>query len=280
MTIAQAIETIKNSLQQCNEVELRMISKQLLQHFWQISDNDFYVNRDKMLDENWNNKFTQALLELQNNRPIQYVIGKTIFCDLAFFVDENVLIPRPETEELVNWIVENEKNKNAQTLVDIGTGSGCIAIALAKKIENAKVFAIDISQKAIEKAKYNAEYNNVNVDFLEINILQKINLQQKFDIIISNPPYICENEKTEMQNNVLNFEPHTALFVPNNDALKFYNAIADFASLHLAENGKIYLEINERFGSETTNLFIAKGFANVELRKDLSGKNRMLKISK
>lgn len=279
MTIAEVLAEIKSTLhQQFNENEIRMVSIQLLQHFWQISTSDIYTNRQKILDNTCNSSFTKALNLLQKNTPIQYVLGKTEFCGFNFYVDENVLIPRPETEELVSWIIA--ENQNATSILDIGTGSGCIAVTLAKNIKNAVVYALDNSVKAIEKASYNAKYNNADINFVCGDILSLTGLQNmKFDCIASNPPYVRESEKQQMKANVLDFEPHSALFVPDDDTLKFYSAIADFAVSGLADNGKIYLEINENLGKETQHLFRQKGFSKSELRKDLNGKDRMLKIT-
>jgi release factor glutamine methyltransferase len=280
MTVAEVTEILKLKLcWQYNENEIRQIALLLLQHFWQISEVEFYTDKQKRLDEKFDKDFSKSLNLLLQHTPVQYVLGATEFYGLRFSIDENVLIPRPETEELVDWIIA--ENRNVQTVIDIGTGSGCIAVSLAKNIKNAKVFALDISEKAIEKALQNAENNNVEIAFWCADILSDNNFPQvKFDCIASNPPYVRESEKSKMQQNVLDFEPHSALFVPDNDALRFYRAIADFAILHLAENGKIYVEINENLASETQNLFRLKGFLQTELREDLNGKNRMIKIWK
>jgi release factor glutamine methyltransferase len=205
---------------------------------------------------------------------------KTIFYVLDFEVNENVLIPRPETEELVEWILESQKSKvKSQKLkiLDIGTGSGCIAISLAKNIPNATVFAIDISEKALATAKKNAEINGVNVTFLEKNILETEDLEQQFDIIVSNPPYVRELEKEEIKKNVLDNEPHLALFVEDNDALIFYRKIAELAQKNLVENGQLFFEINQYLGTETVDLLEKMNFKNIELRKDIYGNDRMIK---
>jgi protein-(glutamine-N5) methyltransferase, release factor-specific len=280
MTIDEVADIVKSKLHShFNENEIRIITLRLLQHFWQISENDFYIHKQKKLDEKLNENFAKALILLQNQTPIQYIFDKTEFYGLTIEVDKNVLIPRPETEELVDWIIA--ENKHAKTIIDIGTGSGCIAIALAKNIENAKVFALDISEKAIEKAAQNAQNNNVDIEFFCNDILSKSDFAQtKFDCIVSNPPYIRECEKSEMKPNVVDFEPHSALFVPDNDALKFYAAIADFAISYLSDNGKIYVEINENLGNETENLFKEKGFSSTTLRNDLNNKKRFLKAQK
>ncbi|MDR1984339.1 MAG: peptide chain release factor N(5)-glutamine methyltransferase [Prevotellaceae bacterium] len=280
MTIAEIADMIKTKLYpQFDANEIRAITLQLLCHFWKIPDIDFYINKQKNLDEKIDEDFSKALKLLQQHTPIQYVLGFTEFYGLKFSVDKNVLIPRPETEELVNLIIT--ENKDAKTIIDIGTGSGCIAVVLAKNIENAKIYALDISEKAIAKARQNAENNNVCIEFFCKDILSENNfIQTKFDCIVSNPPYVRECEKSEIKQNVLDFEPHSALFVPDDDALKFYKVIADFAISHLADNGKIYVEINENLAMETQNLFVQKGFKFIELHKDLNSKNRMLKIKR
>ncbi|MDR2064522.1 MAG: peptide chain release factor N(5)-glutamine methyltransferase [Prevotellaceae bacterium] len=280
MTIAEVADKIKSKLhQQFNINEIRQISLLLLQHFWQISEIEFYTDKQKKLDEKFDEDFSKSLNLLQQHTPVQYVLGTAEFYGLKISVDENVLIPRPETEELADWVIA--ENKNAKTLIDIGTGSGCIAIALAKNMKNTKIYALDISEKAIAKAAQNAANNDVRIDFFRKDILSENNFTPiQFDCIVSNPPYVLESEKSKMKQNVLDFEPHQALFVPDSDALKFYSAIAGFAILHLAAKGKIYVEINENLAEETQNLFKQKGFEHTELKKDLNSKNRMLKIQR
>jgi release factor glutamine methyltransferase len=224
---------------------------------------------------NWN-----AILEkLKIQIPIQYIIGTTHFYGLEFIVDENVLIPRPETEELVDWIVKLNsklsKKKNLKIL-DIGTGSGCIAVSLAKNIPNSEVFAIDVSEKALAIAKKNAILNKVPVTFLHKNILETKDLNQKFDIIVSNPPYVRNLEKAEIKPNVLDNEPHLALFVPDNDPLIFYKKIAELAAANLNPNGQLFFEINQYLGKETQELLEYIGLKNIELRKDIYGNDRMI----
>ncbi len=221
----------------------------------------------------WNEILEKLKLEI----PIQYIIGTAHFYDLEFEVNKNVLIPRPETEELVDWIVSNNKNTNNLKILDIGTGSGCIAVSLAKNIPNSEVFALDISIKALATAKKNAESNKVNVAFIQKNILEINDLNQKFDIIVSNPPYIRNLEKHEIHKNVLDNEPHIALFVNDNDALIFYRKIAELAIINLSDNGKLYFEINQYLGTETSVLLKNLGFKNIELRQDIYGNDRMIK---
>jgi release factor glutamine methyltransferase len=230
----------------------------------------------------WNS----ILEQLKQEIPVQYLLGKTSFYGLDFEVNENVLIPRPETEELVEWILERQKlnpetsgeSKNLKIL-DIGTGSGCIAISLAKNLPNDTVFAIDVSEKALATAKKNAENNSVNVTFINQNILETGDLQQQFDIIVSNPPYVRNLEKEEIKKNVLDNEPHLALFVEDNDALIFYKKIAELAQKNLSENGQLYFEINQYLGEEMIDLLEKMNFAAIELRKDIYGNDRMVRAS-
>jgi release factor glutamine methyltransferase len=223
----------------------------------------------------WNVILDKLKLEI----PIQYILGTTHFYGLEFKVNENVLIPRPETEELVEWIISSAVNmpnfKNVKIL-DIGTGSGCIAISLAKNIPNAEVFAIDISDKALATAKENADLNKVNVAFTQRNILETKDLEQQFDIIVSNPPYVRNLEKAEIKPNVLANEPHLALFVEDNDALIFYRKIAELATKNLSPEGKLFFEINQYLGKETVELLEKMHFKNSELRKDIYGNDRMI----
>ncbi len=227
--------------------------------------------------------FHTALNNLVNQKPIQYILNKTEFYGLEFNVNEHVLIPRPETEELVDWIItdlnNNNNNKSIQ-IIDIGTGSGCIAVSLSKNIKNAQITALDISSKAIKVAKENAFINNVDINFIIDNILElKTTIIEKFDVIVSNPPYIRLLEKAEIQDNVLLNEPHLALFVENNNPLIFYKAIAEFALNHINNKGAIYFEINQYLGNETVNLLKNLGFNNIILKKDIFNNNRMIKAT-
>jgi release factor glutamine methyltransferase len=224
--------------------------------------------------------------QLLQHKPVQYVLGEAWFCNMKLYVNEHVLIPRPETEELVEWVTEeamqNAKCKMQNFILDIGTGSGCIAIALKNKIKVAEVYAADVSIEALEVAKQNAAQQNIEVSFLQLDFLDKSKWEQlpAFDIIVSNPPYVTKSEEQTMQPNVLKHEPHIALFVPDEDALKFYKTIAEFAQTHLLANGNIFVEINETLGQQVTDLFTQNGFKNVTLKKDLQGKDRMIKASR
>lgn len=222
----------------------------------------------------------QALLPiLQSGKPLQYVLGEAHFYGLTFKVNEAVLIPRPETEELVDWILTELESRNSRypTILDIGTGSGCIPIALKKHLPQAQVSTIDISTEAIAVAKQNAKLNGVDVNFIQADILNHSSaLQQTYNVIVSNPPYITQQEKPDMHANVLNHEPYLALFVSNEKPLIFYEAIADFALINLSENGLLFFEINSNLGKETIEMLYHKGFKNIELRKDMQGKDRMI----
>lgn len=229
--------------------------------------------------EIWN----AILEELKKEIPVQYLLGKTSFYGLEFGVNENVLIPRPETEELVEWIVQSTKYEIRNTklrILDVGTGSGCIAISLAKNIPDTQVYAIDVSEKALATANKNAENNEVNVTFLLKNILETVDLGLQFDIIVSNPPYVRELEKQEIKKNVLDNEPHLALFVEDDDALVFYRKIAELAQKNLSENGQLFFEINQYLGKEMIELLEKMNFKNIELRKDIYGNERMVRSTR
>lgn len=229
--------------------------------------------------------FFKVLEDLKQQKPIQYILGETEFYGLPFKVNENVLIPRPETEELVDLIIRSVTASAVEKsikILDIGTGSGCIAISLAKNLPKAEVYALDVSNEALTMAKENAKGNNVDITFIEASILEESNWDlffenTKFDVIVSNPPYVRELEKQEIQPNVLDNEPHLALFVEDNNPLIFYKAITDFAVKKLKPNGKLYFEINEYLGEETKQLLVDANFEAVELLKDLNGNDRMLK---
>lgn len=213
---------------------------------------------------------------LKRHEPIQYILEETEFFGLPFYVNENVLIPRPETEELVELILK-ENNKTGLSILDIGTGSGAIAIALAKHIKNAKVSAWDISSKALDVAALNSKANSTTVSLKQVDALSEYPLDKKFDIIVSNPPYILDSERKSMEQNVLDYEPHQALFVPDNDPLLFYKRIADIALNLLNAQGKLYFEINQAKGKDVIDMLKQKGFSDIVLFQDLSNKDRMVR---
>ena len=246
---------------------------------------DIALNMYAVISGKKYDKFKLAMTRLKCSEPIQYILGSTEFYGLPLTVNEHTLIPRPETEELVELIIKTV-NLNAiekpLNILDIGTGSGCIAIALAKQLPNAKIFALDVSAEALKIAKKNAELNEVEIAFFEADVLTENtwDLEFKdlvFDAIVSNPPYVREQEKAHMHKNVLEFEPDSALFVKDENPLVFYKAITEFAAHNLSQNGKLFFEINEYLGNEMKALLKTHNFQTIELTKDLSGKDRMLK---
>ncbi len=237
------------------------------------------------LEEEWRefdekkNQFLFKLILLKEQKPIQYILGETEFYGMKFFVNESVLIPRPETEELVEWILKYTENGKLK-IIDIGMGSGCIPIVLKRNLSEAEIFALDFSEKALETAQNNAEFHQTEIQFLQNDFLNmNFDTLPSFDIIVSNPPYIAEKEKEQMSENVLKYEPHSALFVPNDDPLIFYKRLIELAQNKLKPNGKMYMEINQNLAKETEELF-QKSFENVEIKKDISGNFRMIKIIK
>ena len=259
--------------------EIKSFTYLILEKLTGFSRTEIIVNKNTVFSLNQRYEIESIIEKLKIFVPIQYILGETEFYGLTFSVNESVLIPRPETEELVDWVQnENDTNENLNIL-DIGTGSGCIAISLKHEFKNATVDAFDISVKSLEIAKLNAKLNNLDLFFWKIDILNTPNLDQKWDIIVSNPPYIPEQEKNEMHANVLENEPHIALFVPNDDPLLFYRHIAMFAQKHLKINGKLYFEIHRDAGQTCISLLKELGFKGIELRKDISGNDRMVRAS-
>ena len=255
--------------------EISSLTRLILEKEFAIPFADILACKFNHLSDAEMQKLTEIVGKLKNSEPIQYILGETDFFGLAFYVNGSVLIPRPETEELVQWVLESAENKPIKIL-DIGTGSGCIAVTLAKKLPSAEVHAWDISEDALEVARKNAERNGVKVIFSKRDMLREPVSDEKFDIIVSNPPYVTEVEKTEMQENVLNFEPHLALFVPDDNALVLYEKIANFALTNLNNGGQLFFEINRAKGADIARLLEEKGFKNIELRKDISGNERMV----
>ncbi len=263
-----------------DEKEIESFFYIILEAFHELKRVDLVLNPNLELDTIQLLQWETVLSQLKEQKPIQYILGETEFFGLPFYVNENTLIPRPETEELVQWILSNNqitKSTNQLKILDIGTGSGCIAISLAKNLSNASVFAIDVSEKALATAKKNAELNEVKVTFIERNILETDDLKQQFDIIVSNPPYVRNLEKQEIHKNVLEYEPHLALFVEDNDALLFYRKITELAVKNLSERGQLYFEINQYLGKEMVELLEKYNFENIELKKDIYGNDRMIR---
>ena len=265
--------------------EIRSFIRLILSHVCRLSYNQQILCKDKQIPENEKNEIITIVNRLKVSEPLQYILGETEFYSIPLKVNPSVLIPRPETEELVDMIIKSSKvtsrkNRLPLRILDIGTGSGCIAITLAKHIPDADITAIDISDEALQTAIINANNNEVKIRFIHadiLNISQATDIiQGKFDIIVSNPPYVMNEEKQFMNDNVLNYEPHNTLFVPDDNPLIFYEAIAEFAIHKLATDGMIYLEINALCDLITNDMLHKKGFTNTEINRDLSGKNRFV----
>jgi len=279
MTIREYRDRFHQLLKGQNEQgEIDMFFRLLGEAYMNMSRIQMSLNLERELTEAELLKFESALRRLLNHEPVQYIIGETEFYGLPMKVDKNVLIPRPETEELVEWVLQDLKTSGVDNprILDIGTGSGCIAISLAKNIPGAAVTALDVSVGALQVAKTNANLNGVSLDFEQIDILEVEKLSVSYDIIVSNPPYVRELEKHEIRPNVLENEPETALFVKDENPLLFYEKITKLAQAALKENGSLYFEINQYLGVETELLLKKAGF-ETELRKDFLGNDRMLK---
>ena len=265
-----------------DEKEIESFFYLVLESFHQKRRIDLALNQELKLDSMQLLRWESVLVELKTQKPIQYILGETEFYGLKFLVNKNTLIPRPETEELVQLIISDTKTNKKTVpirILDVGTGTGCIAISLAKNILDSAVFGIDISTKALETASQNAKINEVQVVFIKKNILSTEDLEEQFDIIVSNPPYVRNLEKAEISANVLDYEPHLALFVDDTDALLFYRKIAQLAMINLSQNGKLYFEINQYLGKETVALLEKTGLKNIALLQDIYGNNRMISCS-
>jgi len=231
------------------------------------------VNQNQKISLHQRRKIKRIVCQLKKNKPIQYILEECVFFDLKFKINSGVLIPRPETEELVKWILKDE----FKSMIDIGTGSGCIAISIAKN-KNVNAHAIDISNASIQLAKENADFHGVNINFLNIDILTE-NLNNKVDIVVSNPPYVLKKEKKHMNKNVVDYEPEIAIFVDDNNPFIFYKIIAKKAKKILNRNGKIYFEINENYSSEVMKILKYYGYVNIKLKKDINDRDRMIKAT-
>jgi release factor glutamine methyltransferase len=285
MTIMQASKNLSNDLKKIyQDREAEKIADMIIENITGLTRSGRLINKEQKLTQTQQEKLKTYTAELLRHKPIQYVLHEAWFAGMKFYVDEHALIPRPETEELVEWIVKdaNCKLQDAEyrplSVLDIGTGSGCIAIALKKKLNVSEVYALDISEQALNISKKNAAENATDIQFIKADILN-INKEIKpprFDVIVSNPPYVRQNETSEMNANVLLYEPKLALFVPDDDALIFYKTIAEFALNHLNVSGKLYFEINELLSVEVTTLLKAKGFSEVIIKRDLQNKARMV----
>jgi len=231
------------------------------------------INQNQKISLHQRKKIKRIVSQLKKNKPIQYILEECVFFDLKFKVNSSVLIPRPETEELVKWILKDE----FKSMIDIGTGSGCIAISIAKN-KNVNVNAIDISNTSIKLAKKNAEFHGVSINFLNIDILTE-NISNKVDIVVSNPPYVLKKEKKHMNKNVIDYEPEIAIFVDDNNPFIFYKIIAKKAKKILNRNGKIYFEINENYSEEVMKILKDYGYVNIKLKKDINDRDRMIKAT-
>ena len=280
-------ETIKYIRERLNPAypaqETESLVRIILNHVCHLQIHELWSGKDTQILPNERKLIEEIVEGLLKYEPIQYLLGETEFYGLRFVVNKQVLIPRPETEELVEWIVSDAKTayfSNELRVLDIGTGSGCIAISLAKHLPKAKVYGLDISEEALSVARQNAVINQVAVEWIRQDILDSCesnDLPQTFDIIVSNPPYVTPAEKAAISQNVLEYEPHLALFTPQDQPLLFYERIADFGKKHLCQHGLVYFEINPSFGREVVGLLDRKGYHNGVLRQDISGKERMVR---
>ena len=278
----QFLKDLQTSLKgEYSESEIHVLGMLILEKLTGFSRIWLLIHKELKLNDEQNIIASQYLERLKNHEPIQYILGETEFYGLKFKVNPSVLIPRPETEELVEWVKPPHPPRGGflsgtPTLLDVGTGSGCIAVALKKKFPSANVSAMDISPEALALAKENAALNEVNIEFIQDDILHPAATDRKWDVIVSNPPYIPASEQRYLHKNVTDFEPHLALFVQDNDPLIFYRKIAEFALSHLTAGGRLYVEIHQSLGRQCCQLLESMGFQLVELRKDLSGNDRMI----
>lgn len=266
-----------------DEREARAVTRLVLETTLELNPTQLSFERFRLLTTHQQQQLQQILPCLTAGEPVQYVLGEAHFYGLKLKVNKYVLIPRPETEELVEWIISDNRltiNDSPLTILDIGTGSGCIPIALAKKLPKANIEAVDVSEEALAVAEANNSLNGTSVNLSKLDVLTETLPADTYDVIVSNPPYITEAEKDTLQKNVLNFEPHLALFSFDEDGLKFYRRIAQLAATALKPNGKLYFEIHRDKGAEVAQILTQAGYHHVELRRDLSGNNRMVKAVK
>lgn len=283
ITLAEALQYFQNEVGSLYpEPEFRSIRRILFEKLANIKAVDFHLKPQLEIPKETFEKIVATTERLKNYEPLQYILGTVDFMGLTLRITPAVLIPRPETEELVDWIIKTHKF-NENRILDIGTGSGCIAIALDKLMVHSQTDGIDISDEALKLAEENSYMNESIVNFFNYDILEGLAgknahmFKEYYDIIVSNPPYVTESEKAEMHRNVLDYEPHIALFVDDSDPLKFYRAIADFARIKLEWGGYLYFEINPRFHKEIMEMLSLKGFRNIQLRNDINGKPRMIR---
>lgn len=289
ITIKDVFEDYKQLNNIYDSTEMEALTLLVISEISKLSKASIKAFPERELSTEQSEVLKTILTRLQTGEPVQYILGETEFYGLPFKVSPSVLIPRPETEELVEWILSVCGGHFAQNsdqfegaILDIGTGSGCIAISLKKNLPNANVSAVDISEPALQTAKDNAVLNQVEVHFVHSDILDWRAQDSKFNmynLIVSNPPYVTPHDKQQMHTNVTDHEPHSALFVPENDPLLFYNAIADFALLKLPTKGLLFFEINENYGNQTVEMLQKKGFTDIVLKQDMSGRDRMIKAA-
>ncbi len=279
--LKEVLSHLKQNLQTFSAEESDIIIDHILYDVASFSRTDRFIKTDYLFNESQLVRIKNIVGRLKQNEPIQYITGRAWFYDLEFFVDKWVLIPRPETEELVQWIVEDLGEANNAKIVEIGTGSACIAVSLAKKMKNSQISASEICENALNIARKNAQKHDVNVHFFQDDIFSTQAFEnQQFDVVVSNPPYVQEFEKEYIDANVLDYEPHLALFVPDENPLIFYKAIVDFAQNKLKKNGTIYMEINHLLAGEMMEFMQAYKFENIELKIDFRANKRMIKAQK
>ena len=281
MTIMEATKYLNENLKSIySDREADIIADWVIENITGSRKAERIIHKENKLSSEQNEKLEKLMYRLLNHEPVQYILNEAWFCGMKFYVDKNVLIPRPETEELVEWIIAENKNQKSKikNILDIGTGSGCIAITLKNKIPEVEMLACDVSNAALAIVRKNAVDLHASVDLVQLDFLIPDHWKQlpSVDIIVSNPPYVPQKDKEQMQPNVLKYEPTDALFVPDDDVLIFYKAIADFGKEKLNTDGSIYVEIHENLGEAVTRLFQSKGYTT-ELRKDLQRKDRMVK---
>lgn len=263
--------------------EVQSLLYLVFQNLLSLSKTDIHLNHGKKIPDEIIERFDEIIFELRRKKPVQYILGRTEFFECKFNLNNHTLIPRPETEELVKWIIDETKNCK-QNILDIGTGSGCIAVSLAKNITEARIFASDNSEEALKIARQNALLNKTVINFMYFDILHResfsLEESDKMDIIVSNPPYVTEAEKVLLGDNILKYEPHEALFVPDNKPLLYYSAILEFAREKMRDCGEIFFEINEKFGEQMIRLLEKYDYNRIILQKDINGKDRMIKGTK
>ncbi len=277
-TVETAVKSFREELQEhFSDSELEQTLQITFYHYFKLSRIDLTLKKDDLITETNFKQLKEVIVALKAKMPLAHIIGEWEFYGLSLMVNEHTLIPRPETEELVKLIVE-ENVKEEPEILDIGTGSGCIPLALKQELPKASLNAYDVSEEALKVAQENSKNNNLDVVFKNVNILTigTGDVNNKFDIIVSNPPYITNKEKSFMDSNVLDYEPHLALFVDDSEPLLFYNTIADFAINSLKENGKLYFEINEHYGSEVKQMLMNKSFKNINIVKDINDRDRIV----